>query len=254
MKKILTHSTCFTSAMRLRDELAQLTGEKILVTGNPNRIKKRQLLVRYGNSDRVNGIDTGYNSAAFVMASSNKIRFSRMMAQAGITSPQFYKNQVPQQFPVLIRTMIQGNAGRGIYIAENRQEFNDLWSRRFWWTPWFNTEFEIRAHVFLPNGGGVIIPRIFRKVGEDGKRPIRTNDRYRFQLKNVDRYKKAIESIHQISGMLRDMGGKFFALDMGYSKERGEYIIFESNSGPGINENTAREYAQFMLNDGLRIK
>lgn len=252
--KILAHPGSYPSAITLKNALRQLSnGKRILVTSHPNRILRNRPVLRYGNSSRTNGRETGYNPPEFINFSSNKIIFCRELSNAGIFAPEFSRNSRPQQFPVIIRSIIQGNGGRGIFVAEDIQEFRNLWHRGFWWTPFYRTEFEIRAHVFLPENGGVIVPRIFRKVGEDERFPIRTNDDYHFQLKDVRRYKRATDVIEMMEPILRRHGAKFLALDMAWDSRNKRYIVFESNSAPGLNDNTAIEYARFLIDDGLQV-
>jgi hypothetical protein len=40
----------------------------------------------------------------------------------------------------------------------------------------------------------------------------------------------------------------FFALDLGWDNNKKEYLVFEANSAPGLNEHTADIYADFILN------
>jgi hypothetical protein len=38
----------------------------------------------------------------------------------------------------------------------------------------------------------------------------------------------------------------YYAADIGWDSNRKEYFIFEFNSAPGLNENTAKVYAEFL--------
>lgn len=253
-RKILAHYSCMPSARRLRDSLQNLTeGEiKILVTSNNNKvIKKDSLIIRYGNSNNVIVGETIANSSEFISLCSNKLIFSELLNSNGILSPKYFRRSKPKKYPIIIRTTMNSMGARGIYVIEDEQEFKDMWSPRFWWTKFYHTNFEIRAHVFLHENGNITIPRIFRKSGMDSSRPIRNNTDYRFLLKRVSRYKKAMPVIQAVAILMKRRGGKFFALDMGYSPKNKTYVVFEANSAPGLNENTADIYANFLYNEGV---
>ncbi len=254
-RKILAYSGSVESATRIKDELSKLTGNRILITSNHTRIVMDNLILRYGNSREVDVSETNVNSIEFITACADKLEFSRLMNENNIVSPHFIKmNESPREYPVIIRTKMNASGARGIYVIENEEEFQNMFSYNYWWTKFYPTKFEIRAHIFLHGDGNVSVPRIFRKVGRDSKRPIRNNEDYSYKLRRVNRYKKAMPVIKKIAGLMREKEGKFFALDMGWSSELKKYVIFEANSAPGINDNTAKLYAKFLFDEGVLNK
>lgn len=255
-KIILAHKSCFPSARMLRDCVVEITGKKIFVYKKPPK-KATEVLLRYGNSVPVNIKDTEYNSTSFIDLTANKLKFSRLMNENKILSPEF-RTDTPSRkdFPVMIRTTLTSCGGKGIRVVENISEFNKYYTKGYW-TPYIPTNLEIRVHLFIDKGVPTIA-RIFKKEFEssDGsseeKYPVRTSRNYHFSLReNESNWKKAIAFSKNVGEVLAGFGGKFCSLDLGYSKDRGSYVIFEANSGSGLNTITSSIYADFLVKQGI---
>ena len=92
MLKILTNKSSFPSARILRNPLQDLYNRRILVTSNPEKIRKYPF-IRYGNSYPVNiQEETDFNSPNFIRFSSNKLKFSKVMEENEIYSPVYKRN------------------------------------------------------------------------------------------------------------------------------------------------------------------
>lgn len=242
----ILHVCAGPSVRLLRTYLNTLTDEQFLITRNPDRVRG-QNLIRYGNSTVIQGITKEINPPNIVSTLAFKNRFSADLLANDIYSVEFFRNQVPQRFPVLIRETLTSYGGRGIHLARNEQEFNSLYNRGFWWTPFIRTQFELRVHIL---GGEV--KRIFKKeyIGDDQEQefPIRNMHRgYHFSLRNINNYPKVITLVNTI---VERVTGKncFFALDVGWDAEKKEYLVFEGNSSPGLNQNEAQVYGDFIGN------
>jgi glutathione synthase/RimK-type ligase-like ATP-grasp enzyme len=239
---ILTNKLTGPSARLLRNDLEELTKEKIIVTQFPEKVKGKFL--RYGNSSIVDkGEDLNLNSVDFIRLCSNKLIFSKEMRKHNIYSPIYNKSTDDLKFPLLIRTVMSSCGARGILKIRNEEDFNLHWKDDFWWTPFIDIKFELRVHLL-----GGEISRIFKKIPypntvEDDM-PIRNNYGYHFSLKEENKYGKVLELVNKLKEIFGDR--YFCALDVGWDNIRKEYFIFEANSAPGLNENTVKLYADFI--------
>jgi glutathione synthase/RimK-type ligase-like ATP-grasp enzyme len=245
-KKILTSSVSWTSAKLLRDALEKKSGNEIFITDNPEKVK-RGILIRYGNSAQVHRRvdDTEFNPPDFVNFCVNKGYFSDVMNAVGIYTPEYHNDTLPNHYPVLIRKTLTGSGGRGIVVVRDEQEFLRNWNRIYKWTQFLKTNFEARVHVLDGK-----IARLFVKEpeGEEGPTPIRNiGHGYHFSLREdiENKYSKLKTLIQKV--IAASPKSHFFAADVGYDPERKEYVVFELNSAPGLNENTADIYAQFLV-------
>jgi glutathione synthase/RimK-type ligase-like ATP-grasp enzyme len=243
---ILTSPVSFPSAKLLRDSLQRITGREILVTSDAERIK-RTVLIRYGNSSEVRRRveDTEFNSNHFIKFCVDKGLFSEIMRAVHIYTPEYYNNSMPEQYPVLIRKTLTGSGGRGIIIAKDEQEFIRNWNNYYNWTNFIKTRFEARVHVLDGK-----IERLFIKEpeGEEPECPIRNiGHGYHFSLReDIDnKYARLKEMVNKIIAVTPK--SHFFAADVGYDPVKKEYVVFELNSAPGLNENTADIYAKFLV-------
>lgn len=247
---ILTHRTSFPSAKMLRDALFQETGIRYLVTKYPHKI--RRLHIRYGASSPVNCDDTEFNSPDFINTVAHKLRFSNAVKDKFHT-PIFVRGREPRddEFPIVIREYLASFGGKGIVMCPDRATFDENWNGSYW-TQFVRTVQEFRVHVL---GGEV--GRLFRKIRikvdgvrpEEGEFPIRTirSGEYRFSLWRDN------NSFPDLNTVVRDLhgeiGGHCYALDIG-QKEDGDWYIYEANSAPGLNANTATEYAKYLVANG----
>ena len=249
---ILTHRTSFPSAKLLRDALFTETGVRYLVTKHPNRI--RRLHVRYGATSPVSCRDTEFNRPQFINLIANKLRFSDRIKNV-FNTPIFYRHREPRddEFPIVIRNLMQGFGGEGIVMCPDREAFDGAWNGRSNWTSFVKTTEEYRVHVL-----GGEIGRLFKKVRKpiDGVTPAeddfpirtgRTGD-YRFSLR---RNSNEFPELTELTSQLHDeIGGHIYALDVGRLPDDQGWFIFEANSAPGLNRNTATAYAKYLVEQG----
>lgn len=237
MLKILSN-TSFVSARILAEELRNL-GENCLSTRRPERIRTRDLVIRYGSTEIHEGTDT-LNTLEVIRTCSNKLNFSNLMQEEDIYSPIFYRGTPREnQYPLIVRTTLNSYGGKGMILINNSNEFH--YNNNVYWTPYIETQFELRVHVL----GGRII-RIFKK--EDGEGYIRTSGNgWHFSLKENGSYPKVNLVVQKICNIPR-FANAFFALDLGWNPVNKQYLVFEANSAPGLNEHTANLYAEYILN------
>ncbi len=234
---ISSNSYSTPSARLLRNKIFELSGVRFLIVRHEEL--KSAPKIRYGESNNEFKDDTNYNSPEFIRLCSNKYKFSRLLLENGLYTPEFKKDR-PSIFPLLIRTGLSLSGGKGISICKNEDDFNKKWNPAYWWTPFVKTEFELRVHVL-----GGEIKRIFKKILEtDDEFPIRNNIICHFSLVNNDNYTKLVPVIESLNKILST--NNFYALDIGWDSYNGKYFIFEANTAPGLNDNTAQVYAEFL--------
>ena len=247
MNLILANPGAINPARTLAGKISEITGNNYLATTRPERIRSYPF-IRYGTSSYIpNRIqETEYNSGEFIRIIGNKNRFSYLMQENDIYCPIFYTTTVPEEFPVLVRSTMNGNSGEGITIVRSIDGFNTIFRPGYYWTPFIYTEFELRIHV-----AGNNILRVFKKIysGDlEEELPIRNMARgYHFSLRsNADKYPKVQELVDRLNEIPL-FQNKFYALDLGWDKVEKEYLTFEANSCPGMSENTAELYANYLI-------
>lgn len=232
---ILTSKSSTLSAKLLRDAL----DKKIIIT---SEIRNRKPLIRYGNSASPFEVDTNLNSPDFIRLVSNKKLLSDFLLGNGFYVPKFTKD-IPEKFPVVVRKKLSSFKGKGIVICESIDEWNQY--KNFYWTEWVDISTEFRVHVL-----GKTPIKAFKKLfagDNEEKFPVRTSKNYHFSLVSEEGFPKLMEEIFKLTEVLN---GEFYAVDVGWDREKKKYFIFEVNSAPGLNNNTALLYAKY-LNDKL---
>jgi hypothetical protein len=242
---ILAHSRCIPSARLLRDTIAEISGTRLNITTSPEIADKgKGVLIRYGNSMPTK-ISTPFNSDEMIEVCASKRLFSELMVEKGVYTPIYHWRGKPEIYPALIRTTLSSFGGRGIIIVNDEKEFDSKFKQGNCWTDFIFTKSEYRVHVL---GGKV--SRIFKKLydgsEDESKTPIRNLENgYHFSLKEEEgRYELLRETIHDIDCILK---GSFYGADLGWDAKSKKYFVFEVNSAPGLNPNTARDYAEYII-------
>jgi len=238
---LYTNRKTLPSARILRDSIYNLTGKRLIVTSREDHIKDTdRIVIRYGNSSRHSVLDTELNSPKFINIVASKFNTANLLLANNIYTPKYEKSLTNLIFPCLIRKTLSGMGGKGIVYCADRETFDENYSNQYYWTQYVYTDFELRVHVF--NG---LILRLFRKEPLTDN-PIRNNDSCHFSLRNPENYVKLFPIIEKLNDIFTSNGIRryFYALDVGWDSNKKEYFIFELNSAPGINENTADIYAR----------
>lgn len=251
MKKlILAHRGSLPSSKLLRNAFIKLGYPKLLVTRNP----EKDIIFRYGNSSSTRE-KTLLNPPRFIQLLADKEYFSNFCIDAGISAPVFTKlnKRLPESFPVLVRSTLRGMGSEGIHPISNLEELSKM-NTSWYWVPYYKLSKEYRVHVVNGKIVKVFCKKFNGKIDNNGV-IVRNNDNSSFSL--VD-YKGGLEKgkytrMKDIVNNLIDEFNKvykghnlFFALDMGWAKNKKGYIVLEGNSAPGLNENTALEYAKIL--------
>lgn len=241
MLRLLTRNA-IPSARLLRDALLNNFPQigRAYVTKNSNKIKRNDVVIRYGNIDQTLGRESGYNSIELINLCANKSRFDSFARENNFYSPVYHRT-IPtvEDFPLIIRQTLTGFGGKGIIVCKTLEEFKRNWNGNYYWTKFVKTAFELRLHVV----DGEIL-RIFRKDMENEEDlPIRNNHSCHFSLRTQDNYPKLITEVRRLCE-LNPFNRGIIGLDVGWDSVNKKYFIFEANSSPGLNENTADEYSK----------
>jgi hypothetical protein len=245
-KLLLVSKTSIPSAKILRDALEGVSGVRLAVTCHEDA--KGDFLIRYGNSSPIPNQSPEHNSMEFIRTISNKLGFSRLMKENGIFSPEYYSSGQPTSFPIVIRQCMNSFGGKGIVIVNNKEEFDKAWRNGFHWTPFVAMTKEYRVHVL----GGEMKKIFVKKKEGESPTPIRNLENgYHFAIKAIDSgagYKKLGNLVEKLASFIP---GSFYALDIGWCNTKEEYFVLEANSAPGLNENTAHTYAEYLHSRGV---
>lgn len=247
---ILTAKSLYPSARALRDKIDSLCGERFRIRTEYPAVGN--VAIRWGNSVAMTNAakDGNLNSAFIVRLMANKKIFSVKYAN-DFWVPDFRQDTPrPEDFPVLIRTTMTGFGGVGIIPCANINEFQRHWEVGCYWTKYIDLATEFRVHVF---DGEVL--RIFKKVKDpyiaESKYNIRNSAKgWHFSpVENQDslvRLRELANSFWNVTQNKFKVEHAFFALDVGWNRERKQYFILEGNTAPGIvnNPTTCERYAQ----------
>jgi len=249
--KILTNGS-FISAKILADAISAKMERRIYPTSNLSKIHPRDKIIRYGSTENIlnTAIDLNLNPIEFIGLCIHKEVLADLLINNNIMSVSFYKDTVekPETYPVLIRTTLNASKGKGINVIYNEEEFNKTWKTNYFWTDFIKTQFELRVHVL-----GGEIARIFKKVPisdyeNENEFPIRNlHNGYHFAIRNEDYYEKVFDLVSKLNEIPKIGKDCFYAMDIGWSKENKNYVVFELNTAPGLNENTAEVYSNFLI-------
>ncbi len=242
---ILTHKGLYNSAKLLSDKIKASTGRPIFVYTDRRPEDTGAPVIRWGNGQHFFNLDTSFNSRESIVTCGSKARFSSVLSRAGIPHVEYHSNEVPERFPVVIRTVLNGHGGEGIVICRTREEFVRNYNHSTW-SYWYNFDFELGVHIL--NGR---VERVFKKVWKNDSAepefPIRNTDKgYNFSLKEGEKYPKLqviVDSFYRVVPLA--MG----RLDIAWDKLNKTYRIIEANSAPSLSENvnTLNMYSDFLL-------
>lgn len=243
--EFILYGKMFNPVKAIKDRMNEKYGVNLKITTNPERIKRGDRVIRYGCTLPHNGTDIGINSVDFIKSVSNKLNFNLLGEVEDIEyySPTF-KTSVPdlEEFPIVLRTILNGYGGEGIILCRNIEEFNANNTGRFYWSRFIHIDTEYRVHLL-----GGKIAKIFKKVRdenlEEEEYPIRNNSRgYHFSVCNEEKFSKLSKVIENIDFTSNSFG----ALDIGFIKPN-TFFILEFNCAPGLNNpDTLEKYVDFL--------
>lgn len=244
MYKILTSTASADSAMKLREALTAVLGLKekdIIVSKSSTKCQKDTVLLRYGCGYGELPKEPEWNSMKFINDFCiNKYEFVKMM-QPLVKVPEFDMENLPTEFPVIIRESLTKSKSEGVYVVHNSKEFLQHWQAGFWWTKFYKSDFELRVLVALSEKEYAV--RIYKKEPANGVEKaddfIVEGENTVWRLKNPQYYPKVIKAVEKMLPTVWKNGGRFFAADMLYVPSEKDYVVLELNSGPWLTKGAA---------------
>lgn len=237
--KIISSTHSIVSCRKLRDALVRRGFPRYPVTSRPS--PDEHCLFRYGNTRPVE--QEGLNTLQFVQTVSMKQRLARLVAESNtpILTPQYSHELGDVTYPIVVRETLSSYGGKGIHIARSEAELQQVWQPWYWWTPFVETTREWRI---LCCAGEIY--RAFEKTSlNPDAEPIRNGHRgWHFSIRNPEKFERLSAWVSDIlHPLLRSIGGTFYGLDVGLLPNR-EFFLFEVNSAPGLNDNSATSLAE----------
>ena len=174
----------------------------------------------------------------------SRIGLSNKLIKNEINTIEYF-NTVPtlEDYPIVIRTILDGNQGTGIIIAKTEEEYFPYIGS--YWSKWIYFQFELGVHVL--NGE---IKKIFKKICMDDERefPIRNFcNNYKFSLRSIDNYPKLQEFVTKLYEVIQF---EICRYDIGWDSVNKKYICIEANIAPGLTNNfdTLSMYGDYYIN------
>lgn len=236
MRYLLYHKTSATTAKVLAKKLELEVSSKLL-SDYPT--------IRYGNSSNPLSIDTPYNSPDSIRTCSNSIKFSNFCREYGFNSPIYTRledmDRSEIEYPFLVRRKYHKSGADIVFIQDEgglHQFIDERGSDGFYHVPFIKTSYEIRVHVINNR-----VVRLFRKQKDGEDNYIRsTKFGWSYSLRTT-KYTKAKELAVNLATALDIY---FVAFDMAWNKYKREYVVWEANSAPGLNNTTLDVYADLL--------
>ena len=235
MKYILSIKTSYKPARILATKLGLKSTIDI-------RKLKEAPVIRYGNSSGVFDNDTLYNTPESIRLCGNSVKFGEWCNENDFRAPLYtpFDVNTKYEFPYLLRKS-HHYGGKDILLVtdettlDNKEKYAKLYH-----VPYIETDQEFGIHVV-----GNKVVRLFRKLPRDNSSDsfIRTQYKgYRYSI--VSDLENNFKVAQRISvELFNKLGLGFGRIDMGYSSKRKTYYIFEVNTAPGLNNNSAEVYA-----------
>jgi glutathione synthase/RimK-type ligase-like ATP-grasp enzyme len=239
--KIYPYKQGSRSARSLADALG---GRVLRLQGSTYRQRQQDTIINWGSTEqRVSIFPNNVLNPFFrITQASNKLTAFNVMRDAGVQIPQFWTNRedIPDEaFPIVCRTILNGHSGRGIVIANQRDELVNapLYVR------YIKKLHEFRIHV--GRGGTVICQQ--RKAIPNGTTPtntlVRNHDNGYIYVR--EGFETPVQVIEQAQAAIAALGLDFGAVDVIWNQHYRQAYVLEVNTAPGLEGSTVTDYANY---------
>jgi len=236
--------------------IAEAIGAKRIKVNGQSRFQNTadDFCINWGNSAALDNIDYRYvlNHPEAVRETSNKLSFFQRVSQEGLQElvPNFYTNKedIPNDvsFPIVCRTILNGHSGRGIVIANCRDELVDAPL----FTQYVKKTTEYRIHFAYPLRGDkqesiiLAVQQKRRRLDHDNPNwQIRNHDNgFIYAREDVNPPDCVIASARMIFEQATDLD--FGAVDVVYNQHYDRAYVLEVNTAPGLEGQTLNDYAK----------
>lgn len=192
-------------------------------------------VIRMGGTKEYNDYPIQINSCQAIKNSTNKLKTKELFAANSIRQSPFYTkaDKYIGEFPCVYKPF-KRSGGEQIKIVDSQEELNDLMKEEIAYIePMFVTTSEYR--VFCSTNGVFLMVKKVRDEGHENEVIItRKNHSYKYDFVQP-RLKKQIfeECLKALNVLELDIA----CFDIGYSsKGNHDFVIFESNTGPDLEQ------------------
>lgn len=242
------------SAYALRDALSRKLGYRVKLVKPNGRFKPRRTdqVINWGNSTTPNwkwNTTDDYNNPNCVRIAANKLQTFQYLQGAGFTHiPEFTTDQqvaqdwINQGKTVFCRTVLNGNSGRGIVIADADHPLvaSPLYVQ------YKKKKQEFRVHVF--NGEVIDVQEKRKRTEFEGERDTRIrnlSNGYVFARENI----VVPQQIKDVCyGAVATLGLQFGAVDVIWNEREQQAYVLEINTAPGLEGTTLVNYVKAFTN------
>lgn len=230
-----------------------LNGLQLRLQGSTFRPRRDDLIINWGNTNPPalpQGLHRYLNLPDCVALVSNKLTFFDHLTEQGcgdiLPTWSRYRDEIPDDaFPVVCRTVLNGHSGRGIVIANNR---NELVNAPLY-TKYIKKQSEFRIHVGLnhrelPVAIAVQQKRRSREVPDEQVNwQVRNHQNgFIYARENIVVPDVVDEVAFRAFGAT---GLDFGAVDVIYNERENRAYVLEINTAPGLEGQTLTDYVNF---------
>lgn len=240
----------YNQGSRSARELARgLEGRVLLREGSRYRPNGRDFLINWGSGQlpyRENQFRKVFNEPRAIEHAANKLNsFIVFSADAQINIPRFWqqRNQIPDDaFPVVCRTILRGHSGRGIVIANTREELVNAPL----YVEYIRKTEEYRVHIGRNEEQSITIAVQRKARRTDFENPnwqVRNHDNgFNFVREGVN---PDPEVIRQAELAVQALGLDFGAVDIIWNYAQRRPYVLEVNTACGLEGQTIQDYVNF---------
>jgi hypothetical protein len=245
--------------------LADALGGRVLkLEGSTYKHRTGDKVINWGNTglaDHFFPHDDLLNHSDYIIGASNKLRFFRMMREAGHEDiiPPFWESpdDIPaDRYPIVCRTVLAGHSGDGIIIANDPTELVPC----SLYTRYLKKKDEYRVHVgrreinitLSTNDGPdytTDIIAVQRKARRNDTPDEDVNWKVRSHANGFNYIRGGVAPDDDVISAARTAliasGLDFGAVDVIWNEENKRAYVLEINTAPGLEGQTVEDYANF---------
>ena len=233
----------YKPASKSARELSRALGVKrIKHEGSRYKPGRHKTIINWGSSQMPEDLllSTVLNHPQCVETASNKLSAFIAMTP-GVTLPPYTKSrekaiQWLSEGPVVCRTLLQGNSGRGIVIAETEQELVPAPL----YVQYIKKKSEWRVHIF--DGEVLLVQRKVKgpEAPDDMNWRVRNHaNGFIFQQNGIN---PPMSVITEADAAIRYLGLDFGAVDVIFNEHHNKAYVLEVNCAPGLEGTTLERY------------
>jgi hypothetical protein len=234
--------------------LADAIGAKTIKLDGTSKFRntERDFCINWGNNNPPDTIDNRFvlNHPEAIRTASNKLAFFQRCSEKGLDNfiPPYYNNKedIPDEaFPIVCRTLLNAHSGRGIVIANSRDELVDAPL----FTKYLKKKDEYRIHFAYPIRGDqqesimLAVQHKRRRLDHDNPNwQVRNHDNgFIYARENVNEPQCVVDAARTVFEQATDLD--FGAVDVIYNDHDQRAYVLEVNTAPGLEGQTLQDYA-----------